>query len=507
VTTEAQAGPALVAMTQIEKQYAAVRALAGVDFHVRAAESIGLVGKNGAGKSTLIKVLAGAVRPDSGQISIQGKQVNFRNPSDALQCGLAFVHQDLGIIKSLTAAENIFLASGYPKLGASIINRRRLRMDAVAALEPLVTLDRVSVSASELSPADQRMVMIAQALSTNPRLLVLDEPTTSFTADAASRLHSLMRELKTRGLAVMYVSHRLEEVLDVCDRIVVMRDGSCVADVGAAEVSKSDLIGLITGGAPAARASVSRKPAQVTADQPVFSLRDVTIGSKLQGVSLDLYPGEIVGLAGLVGSGRTTLAEGIAGLRNIDSGRLLVSGRSYRFRSPSDAQRAGIALAPEDRKRHGIIKGASLRRNLTLAALRRVRLRAHLPIPSRRRELNHTRRLIGDFKIVPPLPDNPAENLSGGNQQKLVLARIAFGGMRVLVLDEPTQGVDVEGKRQIYDLARQFAREGKALLIIASDFSELLENCDRLLVMSKGTVAATMNTTGLSEQEILEHCF
>ncbi|MFJ5560775.1 sugar ABC transporter ATP-binding protein [Streptomyces sp. NPDC093250] len=496
------------------KRFGTVRVLESVDFELRAGEVHALLGQNGAGKSTLIKILAGVHSKDSGKILFGGEEVHFRTPADAKAAGVAVVYQELSLVPTMSVAANLFLGR-EPRKAAGVVDWRVLHREASRVLaENGLDLDpRQKVA--DLPFAYRQLLEIAKAVSLDARVLVLDEPTSSLTKDEEHILFTAMEGLRAKGVGIVYISHRMAEVLSVCDRVTVLRDGH---DVGTYVTKEADVQTLVagivgpdrtealdgvsttgradapSGGAPAegAPGSATRStpaPSTRPTGRPVLELRDVRT-ARLNGASLAVRPGEILGLAGMVGSGRTEMLAAVFGLDRVTSGEVLLDGRPVSFRSPAQAIRAGIALVPEDRHLEGLVLGHSVERNINLTRLRAQSLRPGLV--QRKESRRMAERLIERLGVKTDGPDTPVGRLSGGNQQKVVLGKWVEPLPRVLLLDEPTAGVDVGAKEEVYRLVRSLAAEGTAVVVASSELPELLSMCDHLAVVADRRVVRTL---------------
>jgi ABC-type sugar transport system ATPase subunit len=498
----------LLAARGLSKAYPGVVALDDVDFSVASGEVVGLVGKNGAGKSTLIKILAGAVDADAGEISIAGEPAEIGTPHDATKAGLAFVHQEFSLAGNLSVAENVALGAGFPHRGP-FVSWRRLRRETRSILERLDTDVRPEANLDSLSPVDQRMVMIAHALAQDARLLVMDEPSASLTEQEVERLHAVIRALAAEGVATIYVSHRLDEILAVTERVVVMRDGQVVDERPTASLARAELIGLITGSQKKlarSRAERDRPPPDPLAET-LLDVEQLTSRVVPRAVNFSVRRGEVVGLAGLLGSGRTEIARTIFGAEGRCQGEIRVDGRAVSISSPRQAVEAGIVLLPEDRRREGNVLDFSVRRNLTLGTLDQNRVLGWLPVPSARHEHRGAVEMIEQLGIATAGDRQAVRWLSGGNQQKVMLGRWLPSGAEVLVLDEPTQGIDVEGKEELFEIVDGLAAAGKAVIFISSDFSELVAMCDRVLTVRDGVLAGELRGSEINEAAIVEACY
>jgi ABC-type sugar transport system ATPase subunit len=488
------------------KRYPGVLALDHADGVIVPGVVMGLLGKNGAGKSTLIKILAGVVHPDGGELFIDGEQVRLHGPLDATRRGLAFVHQELTDVPNMTVAENIELGLGYPKYARAFVNRRALRGKAREVLERLGADIDPKAQLASLSIAERRLVVIARGLATNARLLVLDEPTASLTDAEIRHLHEVVRFLAGHGVAVIYVTHRLQEVFDVTDDVAVMRDGKMVFESPTAKVTRTELIEHITGHRAAAATDRWQPPAGAEREE-LLRVDRLTLPSVVEDASFVLQAGDLLGIAGLVGAGRTELARLIFGADRAASGQLLVRGRPVKIRGPRDAMRAGIALLPEDRRYQGTVLTFSVRKNITLATMPRFRVTPLLPVPRRRLERRAARELIERLTIKVASPEHPIRYLSGGNQQKVVLAKWLESGADIFIFDEPTHGIDVGAKEEVYRLMTGLAARGKGVIFISSEFPELVGVCNRVVVMREGRLVGEFVGDAISESALVERCY
>lgn len=481
-----QSGPPAVAVHGLVKSYPGVRALEGVSLSVNAGEVRALLGKNGAGKSTLVKIIAGAVRPDAGHVALAGEVVALASPADARSHGVAVVHQELSLVPGMTVAENLVLGRWRAVGGRGpLISSRAIARYARTLLHEFgVTLDPQE-RVSRLSPAQRQSVEIARALSDGTRVLILDEPTSSLPAVEVAALLSLVRRLAASGIAIIYVSHRMDEIHRVADSVSVLRDGRHIATRPAREVTTGQMVALMTGRAAPPPAVTRRAPE----GPAVLSVSHLHSGDRVRDISFEVRRGEILGIAGLLGSGRTELLRCIYGLRRRDHGRVEVHGRPLPARRPRAAIRAGLAYAPEDRKAEGLALGMSVAGNLVLASLRRL---GPAGLLSRRRELRIAEASRAQLRVKTPTVDTPVGVLSGGNQQKVVLGKWLNAKASILLLDEPTRGVDVEAKEHIYQLLRDIAGAGAGIVVVSSEIEELFLCCDRLLVLNSGRLVADL---------------
>lgn len=492
---------ALLQATNIVKAFAGVRALKGVSFQLEAGEVHALVGENGAGKSTLIKIITGAVAADAGELSIGGQVIARNHPSLARALGVAVVYQQPALFPHLSVAENIAMALERGGLWGRIdwSERRRQAQALLQRAGASFSCDRL---AGELSMPEQQVVEIAKAIGAGARILILDEPTASLSQPEVERLFGVIGELREQGVGIIYISHRLEELAVVADRITVLRDGEHVATRAAADLDRAQLIHLMAGEvreapAPAGAASAGRV---------VLELREVGCRALgLRAVSLSVRAGEIVGLAGLVGSGRTQLAECIFGLGPPDAGEIRLDGEVLAVRTPAEAIARGIGYVPEDRPRHGVILDFPIAANISLAHLQQVtRSGLGTGIVDANAETSQAERLMQRLRVKAASPHQRTGALSGGNQQKVALARwLAAPGLKLLILDEPTQGVDVAAKAEIHALMHELAARGLAILMISSELPEILAMSDRIVVMHAGTAVGELARAEATQHKVL----
>ncbi len=500
--------PPLVLAKGLVKRYPGVLALDHADAVIEAGQVLGLVGKNGAGKSTLIKILAGATQPDEGEIRIKGDVVDIHNPHHATALGLSFVHQELADVPNLTVAENVELGLGYPKRLGFLMDRRRLRAKVAGVLERLGAGDiDPKTPVASLSVAQQRLVMIARGMAADARLLVLDEPSASLSAEEIEQLHRTVRGLAESGVAVVYVTHRLDEIFEITDWVSVMRDGKLVLSCPTDDLNKASLIAHITGSAEVTPENRERAVLGTEPGEELLRVEGVTLPGVVEDVSFSLRAGELLGIAGLVGSGRTELVRLIAGADRRPAGRILVRDDEVKIANPRDGRRHGIVLLPEDRRSQGTVLDFSIRKNVTLAKLPAFRLAKPLPMPNVRRERASTLDMVSRLGIKTSNVENPVRFLSGGNQQKVVLAKWLESGADVFIFDEPTHGIDVEGKEEVYRLMEELALAGHGVIFISSEFTELVGACSRVLVMREGRVVGELAGEEITDAALVERCY
>ena len=487
----------LLALRGITKRYPGVVALSGVDFTLQSGEVNCLVGENGAGKSTLIKVLSGAVGRDGGTITLAGEEVECGAPSEAQRLGIGVIYQDFKLVPALSVAENILLGCEPVMPRTPLIDRKAMHDRARAALAELGEEIDTALPVGRLSVAQRQMVEIARALSRNVRILAMDEPTAPLTDREIRGLFRVIGSLKSRGVGVIYISHRLEEIFEVGDRVTVLRDGALVHTCGIREIDRRGLIRKMVG-----RELENEYPrAALTRGDEILRLEHMS-SDRVHDVSLTLYRGEILGLAGLVGAGRSELARLVFGADERRGGRIVLEGRPIDPRSPYEAIREGIGLLTEDRNRYGLIMQMSIRENISLANLRAV---LSGPFIDRRKEETAARALADDLRIKAPGTGTIVETLSGGNRQKVVLARWLNTNARVLIFDEPTAGIDVGVKYEIYTLINRLASGGIGVIVISSDLPELLGICHRVAVMCEGKLTGVLTGAEATQETVMTY--
>jgi rhamnose transport system ATP-binding protein len=475
--------PSLLSVRAIEKSFPGVRALSGVSFDVAKGEVHALLGENGAGKSTLIKVVSGVFPPDGGEVIVDGKPVNLDRPDDARRAGVATIYQELLLFPELTVAENIFMGHA-PRARFGRLDWRAMRKKTKEFLASLeihdLQADRVVGS---LSVGNRQRVEILRALSQEARILIMDEPTAALTEYDVTRLFDIVRKLKARGVAVIYISHKLDEIFAIADRVTVLRDGAHVATKRVADTDAAELVQLMVG-----RKIESLFPKiTVPIGEPVLEVKDLERRPLTRKVSLTVRAGEIVGLAGLVGSGRSELAQTIFGVTPAEGGEIKIRGRTVVVRSPGQARALGVAYVPEDRGTQGLVRPMTVRENFSLAALGKIAFAGFIDRAAERKLANEG---VKRFAVKTSSLEQVAGKLSGGNQQKIVLGKWLANRPKLLILDEPTRGVDVGAKAEIHRLMGELAAQGLAVLMISSELPEVLGMSDRVLVMREGRIVA-----------------
>ena len=487
----------MLATREITKDFGATRALDRVTFGVVAGEVHAVVGQNGAGKSTLMKIVSGALKPDSGSVWINGAAIDLANPHHALRLGVSIVHQQSGLVPSLTVAENIFLGR-MPKTRLGLVDWKKLYREANELLQQLDFKLDVHQQAGTLGAAGQQVAEIARALSVSARVLIMDEPSAVLGSSELKRLFRIIRRLRAAGKTIVYVSHRLKEVLQISDRVTVLKDGRIVGTYSFDDqVDSTFLIRKMVG-----RNWTERSPElpNRTGDE-LLSVEGLTRNGSFERVSFKLRAGEILGLAGLVGAGRTDLCKAIFGAIPHDSGTIHIEGEPAIIRSPSDAMAFGVAYLPKDRHNEGLILCQSLGRNITLSILRRFTSRGFLSLG---RENRFVDEMIERLQVWSGGRSQLAASLSGGNQQKVALAKSLATRARIYLLDDPTIGIDVAAKSEIHRLVAELASEGASVLLVSSEIPELLSLCNRIAVMNKGRIAGILRPEVATEEDLLE---
>ena len=484
----------LLNMQNIRKSFPGVNALSGVKLEVKAGEVHGLMGENGAGKSTLIKVLAGAIQPDEGGIHFDGHVYSGFSPAEAMAKGIGVIYQEFNLVPFMSVADNIFLGSEHGT--GPFVSGRRGREAAKAVLAELdIDLDP-DMQVRELTVAYQQMVEIAKAVSRKVKLLVMDEPTAPLSNREVDRLKQLVARLKAQGIAIVYISHRLEEIFELTENVTVLRDGMFITKLETRNTTRAELISAMVG-----RSLTETYPAGGHArPEKVLEVRNLS-GARFRNISFDLHKGEILGFAGLVGAGRTEVARAIFGADPVTGGEVKAKGRNVAIATPGQATKNGIALIPEDRKQQGLLLSMSVQENATLAALKRF---GKFGFVSPRRERSAVTRQIESLRIKTPNMAQKVKLLSGGNQQKVVLAKWLETSADILIFDEPTRGVDVGAKQEIYRLMRKLTEEGFSIIMISSEMPELIGISDRILVMSRGRISGELERDAFSQDRILE---
>ena len=496
----------LLSLRDVSKSYGAVPVLRGASLVVAPGEIHALMGENGAGKSTLIKILAGVVAPDRADIAVDGREVVIDSPATAHRLGLRFIHQELNVVPALSVAENILIGRRYPTRAGLFVDWRRLEAVAADALARLgITHIDPRTPLGQLSLGDRMLVRISSAFLSEAgapaRLYVMDEPTAALTSEEAERLFVVLRQIRQAGNSVLYVSHRLDEIMALCDRATVLRDGKSIDSGRLAEITHDDLVAVMIG-----RRVEEAYPRPVAAPEEAVALAAVVVRARgLNAVSLHVRQGEILGVAGLEGAGQRELLRVLFGDLATASGTMLLGGQPYRPRSPRDAWRRGVAYVPRERRSEGLVITRPIFENITLAHLGSQSLAGTWLTPGR--EKRFAAGLGADVKLKAAGPQQRALELSGGNQQKVVFAKALSGKPRLLLLDEPTRGVDVGAKYDIYTIIRDMTAQGMAVILVSSDLPELLGMSDRIAIMRNGGIADVVEAEGLQEDELIGRCY
>ncbi|MCX6132339.1 MAG: sugar ABC transporter ATP-binding protein [Ignavibacteriales bacterium] len=485
----------------LRKEYPGTVALNDVTVSFAGGQIHALIGKNGAGKSTLVKLIAGATRPTRGSILVDGKEVSLQSPRDALQRGIVAVHQELSLVPELSVGENILLGR-LPKksgFGASMVDWKRVQSRAEEILVGLgVALD-VNAHAGTLGVAQQQSVEIAKAMSYEPSILILDEPTSALAQQETERLFELLRSLKKRGVVLLYITHRLQELREIADTITALRNGSLVGTIGIAEATPSTIVHMMFGEV------VQRvKPADlVPRTEPFVQVRSLSRRGAFENINFTLHKGEILGIAGLLGSGRTELLRALFGADPADAGDLLIDGRSIRPSNPRQMKDLGVVLTPENRKDQGLVQILNTRINACLASLNRISSHGFL---TRAREQVSVERNIRELDIAVADPEAPIAFLSGGNQQKVVIGKWLNTQPRLVLLDEPTRGIDVQAKQQMFQIIWDMSKRGISCIVVSSELEELLDICHRILIMRQGEIVSSVRPDEISLENLFAAC-
>jgi ABC-type sugar transport system ATPase subunit len=469
--------------------------LTEVDLEVRAGEVHAIVGENGAGKSTLIKILGGVYQPDAGEVVVDGVPRRLRSPRDALAAGIVVIHQELSLAPDLSAEENIFLGR-FPRTAIGTIDRRAIRKRVSDLFDQLGISIPPDRPIGAFSIAQQQMIEIAKAISVEARVLVLDEPTAVLDEQRVATLFSSVERLRGRGLGIVFISHHLEEIFRIADRVTVLRDGRATGSAPVAEIDQNWLVSRMIG-----RDFPVHSPHVRKVGRPALQVENLTVSGEFADVGLSVGEGEIVGLAGLVGAGRSEVARAIVGLSRPVAGAISLFGKPVTIRNPNAAARLGIAYVTEDRKTQGLLPNRSVRENATISNLRRFATAGIMKLSA---EAGYVRRLLKDLDVRLAGPGVEIRTLSGGNQQKVLIGRALTVDPRVLILDEPTRGVDIGAKQEIYGLIERLVAEGMAVLLISSEMEEVLRLSDRVVVLRRGRVAATLSRAEANESAIMK---
>ncbi|HEX4085975.1 MAG TPA: sugar ABC transporter ATP-binding protein [Chthoniobacteraceae bacterium] len=488
----------LLELRGVTKRFPGVLALSEVSLEVYPGEIVALIGENGAGKSTLLKTLGGVHQPDEGSIQIDGKPVTIRDVNDAMAFGIGFIHQELNVLDNVDVAGNIYLGR-EPVMGGPLrlINRKKIHADAARYMKRLgITSVPTTARVGDLPIAYQQMVEIAKALSMDTRILLMDEPTSSLTLSETETLLKITQDLRAEGVSIVYISHRLSEVMQIADRVVALRDGKNAGGLSREQITHDNMVKLMVG-----RDIAFRTPAATKPGETVLEVKDLrTQRYPGQNVSFTLKRGEIVGFAGLVGAGRSEVAQTIFGVDRPAGGQIIMNGARLPAGSPAAAIEAGIYLIPEDRRKTGLVTSMTIRENITLPALGRYSSAGLLNFG---KEVSESERLSRELRVKAHTVEQRVKNLSGGNQQKVVLAKWMALEPKLLIFDEPTRGIDVGAKAEIYDLMRKLAENGVAVMMISSDMEEVLGESQRVVVMHEGSISGFLDRPECSEEAVM----
>ncbi len=486
----------LLEMKGIHKSFPGVKVLEDVQFSLQSGELHALMGENGAGKSTLMKILGGIYTKDSGEILVEGVKQEIDSTKAATALGISIIHQELNLISYLSVMENMFLGREFTYGQSRFVNWRKMREEAEKYLSMLNIGIDPGTLVEELSVGQQQMIEIAKALSTNARILVLDEPTAALTDREIAALFEVIASLKKKGVGMIYISHRMEEIFQISDRITVLRDGKYIGTKQTSETNMDELVRMMVG-----RDIKDRFPKiQIPIGNERIRVEGLSTKSKLKNISFHVRSGEILGIAGLMGAGRTELAKALFGVDPVDQGRIYVDGKETTIRQPIDAIQAGIAFVTEDRKQEGLILSLSIRENLSLPNLGKLSSAGFM---NKAREKQLSEATIDKLQIKTPHQEQPVGSLSGGNQQKVVIGKWLATEPKILILDEPTRGVDIGAKKEIYDLMNQLAAQGVAIIMISSELPEVLGMSDRILVMHEGRLTAEFTKAEATQENIM----
>lgn len=489
----------LLEMKDIVKSFDGVSVLKKIYFSLKKGEVHALMGENGAGKSTLMKILAGLYVPDKGQISLNGKQITYKTPQHALETGIAMIYQELNPIGDMTVAENVFLGKEPTFSFLKIIDRKKLNQMTIDLFQDANISIDPNKYMRDLSIAEKQLVEIMKAVSCNASIIIMDEPTSSLSVREAEKLFAIIKKLKEKDVSIIYISHRMDEIFQVCDSITVMRDGNTIISDSAENFTNESLIKHMVG-RPLGELfpEVSKKPEAET----VLEVKNLNLKNKFQNISFKLNKGEILGLAGLVGAGRTEILETLFGLSKAYSGDIIINGKKVNISSPSSAVANKMAFITEDRKQQGICADSSVNDNMTISCLKNICYMGEIiDMKTEKKEVNG---LISKLNIKTSHRSKPIGLLSGGNQQKVILGRWLLNGPSIILLDEPTRGIDIGAKQEIYKLIRTLAESGKSIIMISSEIPEIIGLCDRSLVLCNGNLITTLDRAEITQEKILE---
>lgn len=484
-----------IEMTGIMKSFGTNQVLDNAGFFLRDGEVHALMGENGAGKSTLMKILTGVYTRDGGIVKVNGQEVNYSNPQEAEAAGIVFIYQELNVMFDLTVEENLFMGKEITK-GFGICDKKAMRAKAEEVLERMGVSIPVDTVMSDLSVGQQQMIEICKALLVDAKVIIMDEPTAALTQSETAALFEVIENLKKRGVSIVYISHRMEEIFELCDRITVLRDGQYIDTCEIKDITMDDVVKMMIG-----REIGERYPSRNhSVGKTVFEVKGLSRKGAFNDVSFTVGAGEVLGVSGLMGAGRTEIMQAIFGYLPADSGEILIDGQPVKIKNPMDAMKAGIGFITEDRKVEGLMLDKTIRENIALANLGTI---SGSGVVSKAKEKSLISRGIEEFKIRCFGTEHECGNLSGGNQQKVVLAKWIYTEPKILILDEPTRGVDVGAKKEIYNVINDMARKGVAIIMVSSELPEILGMSDRVMVVREGDVRGILNIENASQESIM----
>ncbi|MBR3810655.1 MAG: sugar ABC transporter ATP-binding protein [Clostridia bacterium] len=488
----------ILEMKKIEKHFSGVHALKGVDFALRSGEVHALMGENGAGKSTLMKILTGIYKADSGEIICFNKKCDFNSVKDSQALGISIIHQELNQVNDLTVAKNIFLGREKLRFGC-FIDDKKMQIESKKLLDYVGVNINPNEKISNLTVGQQQMVEIAKAISFDSKILILDEPTTALTEPETKELFKIMKELKSKGIGMIYISHRMDEIKKVSDRVTVMRDGEYIGTVKTEEVTDEEIVKMMVG---RKITTTKKEKSRVKNNSPVvLEVKNLNNGEKLKNISFRLYKGEILGLSGLMGAGRTELARVISGADSFSKGEIFINGKKVSIKNPADAVKKGICYLSEDRKHHGLLLNKSVLENSLLSSLEKY---SNYGFVNDKKANKDAKEQNDKLKTKAPSLSVSVNNLSGGNQQKVIIARWLLKDSEIFIFDEPTRGIDIGAKSEMYDLIEQLSEKGKSVIIISSELSEILHVSDRILVMCEGRITKEIPIGEANQENIMK---
>jgi len=487
----------LLEMNHISKSFPGVKALEDVSLHLREGEVFAIVGENGAGKSTLIKILSGYYTTDTGEIKINGRKVHFRGPKDAIDMGINTIYQETSLVQNITVAENIFLGR-QPTTRGGRIDWKRMIESAQQILQNLSIHHAPSAVVADLSAAHHQLVEIAKAFSRDAKIIIMDEPTASITAEDTENLFNIIRRIVKTGTSVIYISHRLKEIFQIADKVKVLRDGKTVETINVGETDENEIVKYMVG---RDIGNLFGEKSYKSGEKILLEVRNLSKKGVFENISFELKQGEILGFSGLVGAGRSEIVRGIFGLDETDSGEIRLDGEKLTIRNTADVINKGIAFVSEDRRLESIIQGFTVRANITILLLKQVLSKIRLI--NAKSETNLAARYVKEFDIKTPSIEQLVLNLSGGNQQKVALAKCLSTNPKILILDEPTKGIDVGAKKEIHTLIKELANKGVSIILVSSELPEIIGMCHRVVVIHEGELVRIFEKDELSEEKLI----